>query len=115
MIFSPVIACPAASWPRLCTGLLSFTAERGTLESPARSPEVPMKLRQPAIFLSVLLWASVASAATVPGRIAISSDGNKHDCDDLFATAVSVAVLAKSGNAAKLRYYGHSDHIWATS
>ena len=74
-----------------------------------------MKLRQSLIFLCVLLWAPASFAATIAGRVAISSDGNKHDCDDLFATAVSVAILAKSGNAAKLRYYGHSDHIWATS
>jgi len=74
-----------------------------------------MKTRQTAIVLAALLWASVASAAPVTGRIAISSDGNKHDCDDLFATAVSVAILAKTGNASKLRYYGYSDHIWASS
>jgi hypothetical protein len=47
-------------------------------------------------------------------RIAISSDGNDHDCDDITATAMSIALLAKSGNASRLVYYGHSDHIWAT-
>src|SRR6185295_6857369 len=48
------------------------------------------------------------------GRIAISSDGNDHDCDDLTATAMSIALLARTGNASKLVYYGHSDHIWST-
>ena len=74
-----------------------------------------MHMIRTAIVSLAFLWASTASAAIVPGRIAISSDGNKHDCDDLFATAVTVAIFAKSGNASKLRYYGHSDHIWATS
>ncbi|HUE82956.1 MAG TPA: hypothetical protein VMM84_12655 [Pyrinomonadaceae bacterium] len=53
-------------------------------------------------------------ANTIQGRIAISADGNEHDCDDITATAVSVALLARSGNASKLVYYGHSDHIWST-
>jgi hypothetical protein len=66
------------------------------------------------IAISILAAATVSQAASVPGRIAVSADGNKHDCDDLFATAVSVAILAQTGNASKLRYYGHSDHIWGT-
>ena len=49
-----------------------------------------------------------------PGRIAISADGNDHDCDDITATAMSIALLAKTGNASRLVYYGHSDHIWST-
>jgi hypothetical protein len=48
------------------------------------------------------------------GRIAISSDGNEHDCDDITATAMTLALLAKTGNASRLVYYGHSDHIWST-
>lgn len=51
---------------------------------------------------------------TIQGRIAISSDGNDHDCDDITATAVTIALLARTGNASKLVYYGHSDHIWST-
>ena len=27
---------------------------------------------------------------------------------------MSIALLAKSGNASRLVYYGHSDHIWST-
>lgn len=52
--------------------------------------------------------------AIATSRIAVSSDGNDHDCDDLTATAMTIALLAKTGNAGKLVYYGHSDHIWST-
>ncbi len=51
---------------------------------------------------------------SMPARIAISSDGNDHDCDDYTATPFSIAILAKTGNASRLVYYGHSDHIWST-
>jgi hypothetical protein len=54
----------------------------------------------------------LSPTSNLSGRIAISSDGNAHDCDDILATAVSIAILAKSGNAGKLRYYGYSDHLW---
>ena len=50
----------------------------------------------------------------IPGRIAISADGNEHDCDDITSAAMALALLAKSGNASKLVYFGHSDHIWST-
>src|SRR6185503_1608693 len=43
-----------------------------------------------------------------------SSDGNYHDLDDILASAVTVAILAKTGNAAKLTHYDYADHIWAT-
>ena len=74
-----------------------------------------MRITTTVIALAALLCAPPAFAAPVPGRIAVSSDGNRHDCDDLFATAVTVAIIAKSGNASRLRYYGHSDHVWGTS
>ena len=63
----------------------------------------------------MILSATPLWAAIVPGRIAISSDGNRHDCDDIFATAVSVAILAETGNASRLKYYGYADHVWSTS
>ena len=62
-----------------------------------------------------MLWMAAAQAAQIPGRVAISSDGNKHDCDDIFASAVAIAILASTGNAGALRYYGYADHHWATS
>jgi len=67
-----------------------------------------------AVAVGLTTFAATVEAATVPGRIAVSSDGNAHDCDDIFATAVTVALIAKTGNASRLRYYGHSDHIWNT-
>lgn len=45
-------------------------------------------------------------------RLAISSDGNANDCDDVSATALTIGLLAKTGNANKLKYYGYNDHIW---
>ena len=63
----------------------------------------------------MLLVAADAPAAAIPGRVAISADGNFADCDDIFASAVNVAILAKTGNAAKLVYYGYADHHWKTS
>ncbi|HEY6131175.1 MAG TPA: hypothetical protein VIV27_04115, partial [Halioglobus sp.] len=65
--------------------------------------------------LVLVLWMAAAQAAQIPGRVAISSDGNKHDCDDIFASAVTIAILARTGNAGRLRYYGYADHHWATS
>jgi hypothetical protein len=55
-----------------------------------------------------------ADAAPIYGRVALSLDGNRHDCDDIAASAVSIALLAKTGNASKLVYAGHSDHIWSS-
>ena len=63
---------------------------------------------------SVVGGTSGLPTSSVKGRVAISSDGNAHDCDDILATAVSIAILAKSGNADKLRYYGYDDHLWGT-
>ena len=72
-----------------------------------------MKILLGAILSIFLLITN--SYALVPGRIAVSSDGNKHDCDDILATAVTIAIIAKTGNAKKLVYYGYADHHWNTS
>jgi len=48
------------------------------------------------------------------GRIAISADGNEHNCDDITATAMTIALLATTGNAHRLVYYGYSDHLRST-
>ncbi len=71
------------------------------------------------VVLSFIVLASLsaersAEAAPVFGRIAISSDGNQHDCDDIAASAVTIEMLAETGNASKLVYAGHSDHIWSS-
>lgn len=67
------------------------------------------------VSMMLVLMPITSMAYTIPGRVAISSDGNKHDCDDIFASAVSIALLAKTGNAGKLVWYGYADHHWATS
>ena len=54
------------------------------------------------------------STTVVPGRIAVSSDGNYHDLDDILASSVTLAILAKTGNAAKLVHYDYASHLWAT-
>jgi len=77
-----------------------------------------MKARAWIVTVTVAFLTVVALecwAAPVPGRIAISSDGNRHDRDDWFATAVTVAILAKTGNASRLKLYSFNDHIWSTS
>ena len=70
-------------------------------------------MRKAIISLTVL---SVVFAAfcqyDFKGRIAVSSDGNYHDRDDICATAVTIAIFTSAGVAGKLVYYGHSDHIW---
>lgn len=63
-----------------------------------------------AIALVLVLVATSAQAFT--GRVAISHDGNMHDCDDIFAAAVDVAMLAKTGNQQKLVWYAINDHHW---
>ncbi len=64
-----------------------------------------------AVFFPVGLFAQGVFPG---GRIAISSDGNYHDRDDIAATALSIALLAKADLQDNLVYYGHSDHIWDT-
>jgi hypothetical protein len=68
------------------------------------------------IILFILLLANpiFAQYNSIPGRVAISSDGNDVDCDDISATPMSLALMFKSGNASKLVYYGYNDHIWST-
>ncbi len=49
------------------------------------------------------------------GRIAISSDGNKHDTDDWSATAMTLALLASQNLQDKMVLYTYSDHVWGSS
>ena len=79
-----------------------------------RNGKIDWRLLIYAGVFAVGMVAAPVGAALVPGRIAVSSDGNYHDLDDILASAVSIAILAKTGNAAKLVYYGYSDHFWKT-
>ncbi|MBV9009595.1 MAG: malectin [Verrucomicrobia bacterium] len=47
-------------------------------------------------------------------RIAISEDGNYHDRDDITSSAMSLAILSATGNAANFVYHGYADHYWLT-
>ena len=48
------------------------------------------------------------------GRIAISSDGNMHDNDDMQATMMSLMILAKAGLQPKTTLYTYADHVWGS-
>ncbi|GEM_PF-2996197 len=62
------------------------------------------------LFLCITVFTF--SQTALKGRIAVSSDGNQHDEDDICATPMSIAIFAVAGLKDKLVYYGHSDHIW---
>lgn len=51
---------------------------------------------------------------TGKGRIALSSDGNMHDNDDMQATMMSLMILAKAGLQDKTVLYTYADHIWGS-
>ena len=57
----------------------------------------------------------VESNTSFKGRIAISTDGNYHDTDDIIATALTIIILAKAHISDKVVHYDHSNHIWDTS
>ncbi|RJU30957.1 hypothetical protein DXA05_08840 [Bacteroides sp. AM54-2NS] len=51
---------------------------------------------------------------TGKGRIALSSDGNMHDNDDMQATMMSLMILAKAGLQDKTSLYVYADHVWGS-
>jgi hypothetical protein len=73
-----------------------------------------MQKRIISLFIIAMAFAAFCQF-NVKGRIALSSDGNYHDRDDICATAVTIAIFASAGVADQLVYYGHSDHIWETN
>lgn len=48
------------------------------------------------------------------GRIAFSSDGNRHDSDDWGATALSLALLKYAGLQERFVHYDYNNHIGAS-
>ncbi|GEM_PF-507495 len=48
------------------------------------------------------------------GRIAISSDGNMHDNDDMQATMMTLMILAKAHLQPKTVLYTYADHVWGS-
>ncbi len=66
--------------------------------------------------LWILLLSCASAVAQCPApRIAISSDGNWHDRDDISSSAIVVAMLGKTGNQSRLLHYEFADHYWVTS
>lgn len=65
--------------------------------------------------LGMLFLTCASAVAQCPSpRIAISSDGNWHDRDDICASAIVVALIAKTGNQSRLVHYNYADHYWQT-
>jgi hypothetical protein len=58
--------------------------------------------------------STARAESAFPGRLAISSDGNLHDRDDICATAITIAAIAATGNSDRLAYYAYCDHDWGT-
>ena len=59
-----------------------------------------------------LLSSAQADFYQGKGRIALSSDGNMHDNDDMQATMLSLAILAKANLQDVTTLYTYADHIW---
>lgn len=69
------------------------------------------------VVTALLCWCMISTAraeSPFPGRLAISSDGNLHDRDDICATAITIAAIAATGNSDRLAYYAYCDHDWGT-
>ncbi len=73
----------------------------------------------------ILCFAAIITPATISakgscdrlyykgkGRIAVSSDGNMHDNDDMQATMMTLMILAEAGLAPKTVLYTYADHVW---
>ena len=65
--------------------------------------------------LVILFLTGTSVFAHPTARIAISSDGNWHDRDDISASAIIVAMLGKTGNQSRLVHYNYADHYWITN
>ncbi|MDO6759930.1 Ig-like domain-containing protein [Tamlana sp. 2_MG-2023] len=48
------------------------------------------------------------------GRIAVSSDGNMHDNDDMQATMMTLMILAKAHLQPNTVLYTYADHVWGS-
>ena len=51
---------------------------------------------------------------TGKGRIAVSSDGNKHDNDDMQATMLTLMIFDKAKVHDHLSLYTYADHVWGS-
>lgn len=56
----------------------------------------------------ICLFLGLLSTQAQEGRVAIVTDGNYRDTDDMCATPVTLALIAATGNADRLVHYSHS-------
>ena len=65
----------------------------------------------------IILIGNATSLTLPPGRLAVSADGNNNDRDDIGATPMALAILAKAGSTAKskLVHYEYNDFIWGSN
>ncbi|MEM6642896.1 MAG: Ig-like domain-containing protein [Bacteroidota bacterium] len=77
--------------------------------------------RKPLLFLFLfqLLITSTSAQGNTDyyqgiGRIAVSSDGNMHDNDDMLATMMTLMILAKGGLHDQTVLYTYADHVWGS-
>lgn len=67
------------------------------------------------IVLALLPSCTFAGASNYwegKGRIALSSDGNMHDNDDMQASMMTLMILAKAKLQENVTLYTYADHIW---
>ncbi len=66
--------------------------------------------------ITFLLLSALSLFAKLPsGRIVYFADGNIADWDDMAASPVSLAILAKSGAGDKCVVFIHSDNLWGNN
>jgi len=68
-----------------------------------------------AITTTTALSTTTTSVSLRAGRVAVSADGNDHDRDDIGASPMELAMLAKAGSTAKskLVHFEYNNHIWS--
>ncbi len=69
------------------------------------------------LFYTLLINQSLAGGTNYwegKGRIAVSSDGNKHDNDDMQATMMTLMILAKAQLQDNTVLYSYADHVWGS-
>lgn len=60
------------------------------------------------------IFAKVSDYWEGSGRIALSSDGNMHDNDDMQASMMTLMILAKAKLQDDVVLYTYADHIWGS-
>ncbi|MFR9545391.1 MAG: hypothetical protein SNJ29_07410 [Rikenellaceae bacterium] len=81
-----------------------------------RSKNIRIKATIFVVALLSMIHTSALAGATDyyqgKGRIVVSSDGNKHDNDDMLATKLTLMILAKAGLQEATTLYTYADHVW---